>query len=595
MMLARPSASALLSWRGLLSYGAASSVALLGVLLKAGLERRNYVLAGMWLSSTTACAFVVGNFLLFGVLSFGRVAQRTLFGDLRRSETDHLVEHVWYAVSNLFFILTLYPVELDFFLFALAGLSLLANVFHWLCEARIDSMGQMTVFPRFFYARLVATLGVLYAADMVHATCLTLSAVQNLGPGGIMVIFAIEAVSRVFDVGTYAVKFASNCYELHRGEPWEAKSRVVFFAEFTVEIANFCLYPIAYLLVFHYGRMGFNASLSVNMARDMFLIGSAIFKRVRDLLRYRAATTNMDARYPDATEDEVSALSDATCIICREDLAVDEDDPDKSNSVAKKLACGHIFHLRCLRSWLERQQRCPTCRRSVLDLSMPAEAGANPQPAPPAAADEPRAAHRPWTLHDFLQQRGLAPQRGQEPDGRAAGARPTPQLGNARAQDAQRSRETTRSLFAAAALDPGEAAHVAPAKQNDTPAELANPREAARRAVLNRFAHNRAPETLPGKAPRDAPPHEPIAPFDPAAPLDVGTVRARLDMPELALAHSRVSDTSHLSEDTDARLYERLQLLRDTQQTVEHAIAQVELALNREPEGKGKTRDEPDA
>ena len=32
----------------------------------------------------------------------------------------------------------------------------------------------------------------------------------------------------------------------------------------------------------------------------------------------------------------------------------------------KKLPCGHILHFSCLRSWLERQQICPTCRRPVL-------------------------------------------------------------------------------------------------------------------------------------------------------------------------------------------------------------------------------------
>ena len=33
---------------------------------------------------------------------------------------------------------------------------------------------------------------------------------------------------------------------------------------------------------------------------------------------------------------------------------------------AKKLPCGHIFHLECLRSWLLRQQTCPTCRIDIL-------------------------------------------------------------------------------------------------------------------------------------------------------------------------------------------------------------------------------------
>lgn len=35
-------------------------------------------------------------------------------------------------------------------------------------------------------------------------------------------------------------------------------------------------------------------------------------------------------------------------------------------TTAKKLRCGHIFHVHCLRSWLERQNTCPTCRALVL-------------------------------------------------------------------------------------------------------------------------------------------------------------------------------------------------------------------------------------
>jgi hypothetical protein len=30
-----------------------------------------------------------------------------------------------------------------------------------------------------------------------------------------------------------------------------------------------------------------------------------------------------------------------------------------------QLPCGHIFHLRCLRQWTERQMSCPTCRADL--------------------------------------------------------------------------------------------------------------------------------------------------------------------------------------------------------------------------------------
>jgi len=35
-------------------------------------------------------------------------------------------------------------------------------------------------------------------------------------------------------------------------------------------------------------------------------------------------------------------------------------------TTAKKLICGHLCHVHCLQSWLERQHTCPTCRALVV-------------------------------------------------------------------------------------------------------------------------------------------------------------------------------------------------------------------------------------
>lgn len=87
----------------------------------------------------------------------------------------------------------------------------------------------------------------------------------------------------------------------------------------------------------------------------------------------------MNSRYPDATADEVG--QEGVCIICREEMRPWTEGPNGGAAGAtpraagtqdqrhrpKKLPCGHVLHFACLRSWLERQQRCPTCRRPVLD------------------------------------------------------------------------------------------------------------------------------------------------------------------------------------------------------------------------------------
>jgi E3 ubiquitin-protein ligase synoviolin len=115
--------------------------------------------------------------------------------------------------------------------------------------------------------------------------------------------------------------------------------------------------------------------LPLNIVRDVYITARSFVTRLRALHRYQTATRNMDQRYPNATEEEMAAMTDRTCIICREEMLLRNADenrsgdvpqqapvpvPDGPNMTPKKLPCGHIFHFHCLRSWLERQQSCPT-------------------------------------------------------------------------------------------------------------------------------------------------------------------------------------------------------------------------------------------
>ena len=105
--------------------------------------------------------------------------------------------------------------------------------------------------------------------------------------------------------------------------------------------------------------------LPLNIVRDVYITARSFVSRLRALHRYQTATRNMDQRYPNATADEMTAMNDRTCIICRDEMVLHEAgqapvNADGPNTTPKKLPCGHIFHFHCLRSWLERQQSCPT-------------------------------------------------------------------------------------------------------------------------------------------------------------------------------------------------------------------------------------------
>ncbi|KAF2311716.1 hypothetical protein GH714_026343 [Hevea brasiliensis] len=84
---------------------------------------------------------------------------------------------------------------------------------------------------------------------------------------------------------------------------------------------------------------------------------STIIKRVKGYAKLRIALGALHAALPDATYEELRAYDDE-CAICREPMAK-----------AKKLHCSHIFHLACLRSWLDQglneMYSCPTCRKPL--------------------------------------------------------------------------------------------------------------------------------------------------------------------------------------------------------------------------------------
>ena len=121
--------------------------------------------------------------------------------------------------------------------------------------------------------------------------------------------------------------------------------------------------------------------MPIHIIRDVALTIRSFYKRITDFMKYRHATRDMNQRYPDATESDL--VSEDVCIICRETLrpwqgngsAGEAGQADSQANDAderyrpKKLPCGHVLHFSCLRSWLERQQNCPTCRQPVLTTS----------------------------------------------------------------------------------------------------------------------------------------------------------------------------------------------------------------------------------
>ncbi|CAL3971920.1 hypothetical protein PZA11_005165 [Diplocarpon coronariae] len=157
---------------------------------------------------------------------------------------------------------------------------------------------------------------------------------------------------------------------------WEAKGHWVLTLDLITDFVKLGIYISFFvILLMFYG-------LPIHIMRDLFMTARSFMKRLAAFVKYRQATRNMNSTYEDATVEDIQR--DDTCIICREEMrpwsvtnpetppAAPGAPPRPANTVnertrPKKLPCGHILHLGCLKSWLERQQVCPTCRRPVVD------------------------------------------------------------------------------------------------------------------------------------------------------------------------------------------------------------------------------------
>jgi E3 ubiquitin-protein ligase synoviolin len=385
------------------------------VLLRAYYERPNFYSAAVYISQSNGSLMLLINLALIAAVGCGYGLQRLLYGPLRPIETEQLYDKAWFAVSETLLAMTIFRDDIGVWFFAMFLCLLGGKVWQWIGEGRVEFLEQQPpANPRLFHARLSTSLvlSVLFDAFMVRYCLHTI--LQDARPG-MMVMFGFEYVLLFIVSASTLGRYALSVVELvivHRQTQaraaarliareqarqsaegaaeapaeeedddddddvpgWEEKGRWVFYLDLFTDFIKSVVYLGFFLILiaFH--------GIPIHIMRDLFMTFRSLIKRVNDFLQYRNATRDMNARYPDATPEDLGRES--TCIVCREEMrpwvqpgADGAQDANQrrvdERSRPKKLPCGHILHFSCLRSWLERQQVCPTCRRPVLAETRP--------------------------------------------------------------------------------------------------------------------------------------------------------------------------------------------------------------------------------
>ncbi|XP_043511842.1 E3 ubiquitin-protein ligase synoviolin B [Frieseomelitta varia] len=288
--------------------------------------------------------YTQGLILVFMINAFLR---KIFFGTLRAAELEHLLEKVWYAVTETCLAFTVFRDDFSPKFIALFTLLLFLKSFHWLAEDRVDYMERSPVITWLFHLRVGTLLILLFAINltMIHYAYNTTA---TKGPS-VQLVFGFEYAILLTVVFNISVKYILHTIDLQSENPWDNKPVFLLYTELIIGLLKVILYvAFVTLMVKLY-------TLPLFALRAMYYTMRDFKKAFHDIVMSRRAIRNMNTLYPDATAEELAA-ADNVCIICREEMV----------SASKKLPCNHIFHTACLRSWFQRQQTCPTCRLNIL-------------------------------------------------------------------------------------------------------------------------------------------------------------------------------------------------------------------------------------
>jgi len=365
----------------------------------------------VYLAQSNFCLLVLVNFiyLIYGTLIYG--LQRLLYGPLRQVEVEQLSEKAWFAITETCLAMTIFREEIGAWFLVMFTALVTGKVWGWIGDGRVEVLEQQPpANPGLFHTRLSLSLllSLVYDVWLLRYTVTTV--IQQARPN-MMVMFLFEFAVLATCSARTGIRYMVSVMEQnivktqtrHRLEErrrqvreereeiirqrehdggatsedqpdlpreedidemdievpgWEAKGQWILILDLIADCVKLAIYLVFFgILLTFYG-------LPIHIMRDLFMTARSVIKRGSALWRYRKAVEDMN-KYPDATQEELAR--EDTCIICREEMR-----PwDPSNGAVerirpKKLPCGHILHFGCLKSWLERQQVCPTCRSPVV-------------------------------------------------------------------------------------------------------------------------------------------------------------------------------------------------------------------------------------
>lgn len=218
---------------------------------------------------------------------------------------------------------------------------IVVKLLHKLSKCRLEYLEQIMPVAVSTQLRVILLLITLIIMDL-YAAYLAVTSVMTRGKS-VLILFGFEFGLLLIYGLNLMFRFIIQTIDSYTANGLQMRGLYIMVVDLFCEIIKIITYVSFFSLVFvYYG-------IPLHIMRDVYAAYISFQRKLLNFIKYLKLTRNLENRFPAATEEELAATGN--CLVCREEM-------DKG----RKLPCGHIFHLNCLRTWLQHQQSCPLCR-----------------------------------------------------------------------------------------------------------------------------------------------------------------------------------------------------------------------------------------
>ncbi|XP_062404560.1 E3 ubiquitin-protein ligase AMFR [Sardina pilchardus] len=306
----------------------------------------------VWVLVNTACCTL---------MVIAKMIQWMIFGALRVSEKQHLKDKFWnfifYKFIFIFGVLNVQTVE-EVVMWCLWFAALIfLHLMVQLCKDRFEYLSFSPTTPLGSHMRVMSLLaGLLLSCCGLGVLCGLWAPAHGMHTLSFM---AAECMLVTVRTGHVIMRYSIHLWDLNHEGTWEGKGSHIYYTDFVMEMVMLSLDLMHHIHMLLFGNIWLSMASLVIFMQLRYLFHE-VQRRLRRHKNYLRVIDNMEARFAVATAEELAANND-DCAICWDTM-----------HTARKLPCGHLFHNSCLRSWLEQDTSCPTCR---LPLNISGEGG----------------------------------------------------------------------------------------------------------------------------------------------------------------------------------------------------------------------------